>query len=82
MRMIDEVGFKEMPEDTRYIQILHRNETWGTGSVGKLNIMDSLPDYMPLLGTADSGMGRISLHVGPWLRYEIHTQGFRPPQDC
>ena len=34
-RMIDDddVGLKEKPEDTRYIQRLHRNETRNTGSV-------------------------------------------------
>ena len=42
-------GFKEKPEDTRYIKRLHRNETRNTGSVGKLNIMDSIPNFMPSL---------------------------------
>ena len=44
MKMIDdEVDLVEKPEDTRYIK-LHRNETRSTGSVGKLNIMDLIPN--------------------------------------
>ena len=31
----DEVGLKEKPEDTKYIQRLHRNKTRSTGSMGK-----------------------------------------------
>ena len=56
MTMIDDdVCVKEKREDTRYIQILHRNETHSTGSMGKLNILDLIPNFMPSLGTADLG---------------------------
>ena len=52
MRMIDDdkIGLKEKPQDNRY--------TINTESVGKLNIMDIIPNCMPLLGTADLGMDR------------------------
>ena len=50
MRIIDdEVGFKEKPEDTRYIKRLHRNEIQSTGNVGKTK--DLISNFMPLLGT-------------------------------
>ena len=40
----DDVGLlKEKPEDTRYINILHRNETRSIGSVDKLNIIEFIP---------------------------------------
>ena len=54
----DEVGLKERSEDTRYILILHRNETLSTESVGTLNKIDLIPNYMPVLGTADLGICR------------------------
>ena len=43
----DEVGLKEKPEDTRYIKIIHQNETQRTTSVGKLNILDLMPTLCP-----------------------------------
>ena len=60
MRMLDDedVGLKEKPQDTGYIKRLHPNETQSTGSVGKLIIMESIINFIPLLGTADLGMGR------------------------
>ena len=50
-------------------------------SVGKLNVMNLISNCMPLLGTADLGMGRF---VTPYrtLGDEIHTQEFGLPQDC
>ena len=52
------------------------NETRSTGSVGKLNIMESIlnfvpslgiPNFVPSLGSADSGMAiYVSLLEGPW----------------
>ena len=55
MRIIDdEVGMKEKPEDTRYIKRLHRNETRECGKT-----KDLIPNCMPLLGTADTGMGGV-----------------------
>ena len=78
MRMIDddEVGLKEKPEDTRNIKRLYQNETWSTGSVGKQNIMDLIPNVMPLLGTTDPGMGRIVTPCQAVEGDEIHTQRF------
>ena len=69
LNIISEVGLKEKPEDTRYIQIVHQNETRSTGSVGKLNIVVLIPNFMPLLGTVNSGMGR------PWEKMKSIPRG-------
>ena len=37
---------------------LHRNEARSNRSVGKLSTMELIPNVMPILGTAYSGMGR------------------------
>ena len=50
----DEVGLKERPEDTRYIQRLHQNKSRSTGSAGKG--FDS--QLLSLLGAAYSGKCR------------------------
>ena len=52
-----------------------------TGSVDKPNIMDSIPNFMPSLGTANSGMTSMSLPNGPWVEMESIPR--TPlPQDC
>ena len=55
---VDEDDLKPEPEDSRYLKRLHQNETRSTGSVGKLTIMDLISNFMPTLGTADSGIVR------------------------
>ena len=54
----DEVGLKENPEDTISMKSLHQNEIQSIRSVGTLNTMDSIPNCMLILGTADLRMGR------------------------
>ena len=69
MRMIDEVGLKEKPEDTRYIKRLHQNETEAPGVWAK-----DLTRTLPLSGTANSGMGRFITARGVLGGGEIYTQ--------
>ena len=51
------VGTRGGTEIHKKDYIAMRPET--PGSVGKLNMMDSIPNFLSLLGTADSGMGRL-----------------------
>ena len=54
---------KTLPVDTSKRLPVHQNKTQSTGSVGKLNIMDWITNFMQSLRTADSGMGR---YITPW----------------
>ena len=52
---------------TRCINRLHQKKTRNNTSVWQLNIMDFIPNCMPLLGIADSEwVGYIIIHVRLW----------------
>ena len=55
-------GLKEKPKKHKILKRLpqNKNKEWG-----KLNIMDLIPNVMPLLGTADSEMYRYVTGVTP-----------------
>ena len=69
----DEVGLKEKPEDTRYMYIKwsHKNKTQRLGC-GQTK--DWIPNFMPLLGTADSWAGS-SHPEGSWEEMKSKPRG-------